>query len=214
MGTACKRIAVLTIFVAVTVDGYAADQSFEALAPSLNASIRVPFPDQTNPSPPTGNSEHVGSKNLLGTATPSFPDIPLTGNTSLGFKIKPEEPVVRLHGFNVNAQRYSSLEKRLDQIDKSISREQVLSVPDKLDLLLNSGKILPRLILFGDETAEKRAHDAYFRIQVLEMQRNVGLGLLSATPETRKRLKADQKFLTELSAPRFDEEFTGHPWSR
>ncbi|HEV8073788.1 MAG TPA: hypothetical protein VGP21_06615, partial [Opitutaceae bacterium] len=148
-------IVALTIFVAVTVDEYAADQSFEALAPSLNSSIRAPFPDQANSSPPAGNSAQVDRKNPMGTATPSFLDIQLKGNTSLGFKSKPEEPVVRLPEFNVTAQGYSNLEHQLNQIDKSIAHEQSLSVPDKLDLMLNGGKILPRWIVFGEETAGK-----------------------------------------------------------
>jgi hypothetical protein len=214
MRSAPKGVVVLAIFVAATVNGYAADQSFETLTPSLDASIRAPFPDATNPSLTNGNSGQIDSKNLLETTTPAFPTVQWTGNTSIRFKTEPEEPVVRLPGFNVDAQGYSNLEYRLDQIDRSISREQLLSVPGKLDLMLNGGKILPRWIVFGEETAGKRARDAYFRMQILEMQRTVGLGLLSATPEEKKRLKADQKLLHELSANNLDEEFTNHPWRR
>jgi hypothetical protein len=220
VGTAKARpkqkgfIVTLAILVAATLNGYAADQSFDALTPALTGSIRTPFLSETNSSLPAGNRGQVDSKNLLETTTPAFPSVQLTGTPALRFKVKPEDSVVRLPGFNVNAQKYSDLEKRLDQIDRSIDREQLLSIPDKLDLMLNSDKILPRWIVFGEETAEKRARDAYKRVQILEMQRTVGLGLLYTTPETRKRLKADQKFLTELSAPAFDEVFTSHPWTR
>jgi hypothetical protein len=214
MGAFSNRIVVLAVMVSITVGGYAADQSFDALKPSLTGSIRTPFPDATNSGLPAGKNGQVDLKNLMETTAPAFRNVQWTGSTALRFKIKPDEPIVRLPEFDVKAQGYSNLERQLDQIDKSISREQVLSVPDKLDLVLNSGKILPRLISFGDETAEKRARDAYGRMQILGMQRNVGLGLLYATPEARNRLKADQKFLKELSAPRFDEEFIDHPWSR
>lgn len=207
-------IAALTIFVAATVNGYAADQSFDALTPALTGSIRTPYPSETNSSLPAGNNGQVDGRNLLETTTPVFPSVQLTGTPALRFKVKPEEPVVRLPGFNVDAQKYSDLEKHLDQIDRSIDREQLLSVPGRLDMVLNSKRIISPMIKFGEETAEKRARDAYKRVRILEMQRTVGLGLLYTTPETRKRLKADQKFLTELSTPPFDEVFTSHPWIR
>jgi hypothetical protein len=207
-------VVALTIFVAATMDGYATDQTLGAPATSMNAGSPARLSNGTNSSPPAGESSHNDSKNLVPPATPAITDVQWTGNKSLVFKTEPEEPVVLLPEFNVKAQGYSGLEQRLDQIDRGIDREQTLSVPDKLDLLLNSGKILPRLISLGEETAEKRARDAYNRMQILEMQRSIGLGLLYATPAVRKQLKADQELLKELSAPRFDEEFTGHPWTR
>jgi len=176
--------------------------------------IRSQFPYEKSSSLPAGENGQPDSKNPFMTATPGSTNAQSPGTASLRFKIEAEEPVVRLPGFNVNAQKYFDLEKRLDQIDRSIDREQLLSVPGRLDLFLNSKRILPPMIKFGEETAEKRARDAHQRVQILEMQRTVGLGLLDTTPEARKRLKADQKFLHELSAPRFDEEFTSHPWIR
>jgi hypothetical protein len=204
----------LTVFVAVAVDGRAADQSLGAPAASMTEIIRTQFPYEKNSTPPAGESGQVGRKNLAEVAAPASTNAQSPGTASLRFKMEAEQPVVRMPGFNVNAQKYSDWEKRLDQIDRSIDREQLLTVPGKLDLMLNGDRILPPMIKFGEETAEKRARDASKRVQILEMQRSVGLGLLYATPEARKRLKADQKLLQELSAPRFDEEFTIHPWTR
>jgi hypothetical protein len=220
MGVASKHrrareiITGLAVFLAVTMEGNAADQSLVAPAGNMSAVLRAQFPYETKSSQPPGGSGQVDRKNFLEATTPAFPAIQARGTPSLHFEFPAKYPIIRLPEFDVNAQKYSNLEKRLDRIDRGIDREQLLSVPDKLDMVFNSGKILPRLISFGTDTAEKRAHDAYFRMQVMEMRRTVGLGLLSATPEARERLKADQKFLQELSGARLDEEFTSHPWIR
>ncbi len=193
-------IATLVVFVGVTLDCCAADQSFAAPATSMAASIRAQFPYGTNASPPAGGSGKINGQT---TAIPTFPNVQSTGATLLRLKIEAEDPMVRLPGFNVKAQRYSNLEYQLDQIDKSISREQSLSVPTNLDMILN-GDRLPHWLSFGDETAEKRANDAYQRMQVLEMRRIIEIRLPSATPEERKRLKDERALLMDFSGPKYD----------
>jgi hypothetical protein len=199
-------IVALMLFVAVAMDCWGADQSFEAASTSMTESIRAQFPYGTNSSLSAGKGGQVDGKNLPTTAPQTSPGIQSTGATLLRLKIESEDPLVRLPGFNVNAQRYSGLEYRLDQIDKSISREQSLSVPTNLDMKLNNDGILPSWISIGTdrETAEKRANDAYQRMQVLEMQRIIEVKLPFATPEERKRLKDERALLLDFSGPKYD----------
>jgi hypothetical protein len=178
-------VAALAIFAAAVADCSAADQPAQAPAADTSALIRAQFPYGANTSPPV-------VKNSAKAATP------LRGQPA-----RPEA-MIHLPEFRVSGQRYSDLQIRLNQIDRSIRVEQLQSVPSKLDTILNNDRASKlglgfAIFSFGHETSEKRANDASHRMQALEMRRIIEVRLPFATPEEKKQLEADRQLLEELS---------------
>ncbi|HTB80199.1 MAG TPA: hypothetical protein VK717_04855 [Opitutaceae bacterium] len=185
-------VAVLAISAAVAAVCPAADQPAQAPAADTSALIRAQFPYGTNTSLPV-------VKNSARTAAP------------LHVQTERQEAMVQLPEFKVNAQRYSDLEIRLNQIDRSIRAEQLQSVPSKLDTALNNDRASKfslgfSAFSFGHETSEKRANDATRRMQALEMRRIIEIRLPSATPEEKKQLEEDRQLLEELSVHKDTED--------
>lgn len=177
-------VAALAIFAALAAVCHAAGQPAQAPAADTSALIRAQFPYGANTSPPA-------EKNSVKAAAP------------LHAQPARQEAMVHLPEFRVSGQRYSDLQIRLNQIDRSIRAEQLQSAPSKLDTLLNNDRTSLHagfvVFGFGHETSEKRANDAARRMQALEMRRIIEVRLPFATPEEKKRLEEDRQLLEELS---------------
>lgn len=178
-------VAALAIFAAVAAICSAADQPAPAPAADTSALIRAQFPYGANTTPPV-------VKNSAKTAAP------------LHTQTERQEAIVHLPEFKVSGQRYSDLQIRLNEIDRSIRAEQLQSIPSKLDTILNNdraSKFSMGFVVFnlGHESAEKRANDAAHRMQALEMRRIIEVRLPFAIPEEKKQLEADRQLLEELS---------------
>lgn len=178
-------VAALMVFAMATAAAFAADQPAPAPAADTSALIRAQFPYGANTNPPV-------AKNSAKTAAPLHP------------QTERQEAMVHLPEFRVSGQRYSDLQIRLNEIDRSIRAEQLQSVPSKLDTILNNDRISKFSMGFavfnlGHESAEKRAHDAARRMQALEMRRIIEVRLPFATPEEKRQLEEDRQLLEELS---------------
>jgi len=203
-------LAAAALFAALLATGATAAQT-SATPSVISAVIRSDFPYQSEPSPPAKDNRAVKAPAFQKPETLPAPALQWKDSAPPAAK----GPVVPLPEFPVTAEKFLPLGNRLDQIDSSIRREESRATPSRLDLILSGDKgsefLRKFLVSFGDETAEKRAHDASQRIEVLEMQRLVELELPFAAPAEKKRLKADQAALKELSAHKLDQDLFGDP---
>ena len=207
-------LAALAVFAAAAAAGAAADQT-SAPPESVSAVIHADFPYEMKAGSLAMEGPNAGVQSFQKTGPLSTPALAWKDLSPPAAKTGTPQPVVSLPRFTVTAQKLPPLWNRLDQIDESIVHEESFTVPNRADLFLNSDRasnfLQKFLVSFGRETAQKRARDASKRIEVLEMQRIVEIGLHSSSSADRQRLQDDRAALKELGAQKLDQSSFSDP---